>query len=424
LFTDEGGIQPKTYNIWKEVIMKFIKTGLIFSLLVTVGLLFTFAGASAESVKWPKMLVTVSGGHNSPGHIVPLAWTPLHQKDTGVKWRVIGAAATAERIHWLKTGKAQVYYREMHSLGQDIEVGEGYEQDKSGQSRLRIALPGFRQWFGICTFADSGIKTIKDIKPGTTYTVPVAATTLVHFYNAFRRYLDMTPKELVMVAHASFPGAFRAFGQGQAKLVTSSPTGGPTIKWMNSPHGLRFLNWPADSAAEARFAEYLPDVPFGTVELGPKPFRGVRMPVNNWVGTTLADLDPDVVYNLVKWMDENYNRVKGLCTDCTDMTLKGFRDAIDIAFAPIHLGTIRYLREKGMWSEADEARQKYNLWLNNAYIKVYTDAMNMAKQKGLKIAPDNKAWVQLWRDYKKESGLPKVKIMTDDQITAGLRKIK
>lgn len=404
--------------------MRLLKTGLIFTLLLTVGLLFTTVGVSAENVKWPKMLVSVSGGHNSPGHIVPLAWTPLHQRDSGVTWRVVGAAATAERIYWLKTGKAQIYYREMHSLGQDIEVGKGYEQDKSGQSRLRIAFPGFRQWFGISTFADSGINTIKDIKPGTTYTVPVAATTLVHFYNAFRRYLDMTPKELVMIGHASFPGAFRAFGQGQADLVTNSPTGGPTIKWMNSPHGLRFLEWPDDPAAEARFAEYLPDVPFSRVELGPKEFRGIRMPVNNWVGTTLADLDANVVYSLVKWMDENYSRVKGLCADCSDMTLKGFREALDIAFAPVHVGTIRYLKEKGMWSPADDARQKYNLWLNESYIKAYTTALNTAKQKGLKPTPDNKAWVQLWRDYKKNSGLPKVKIMTDEQITAGLRKIK
>ena len=179
----------------------------------------SFSIGSAEAVDWPEMLVSVSGGHTSPGHIVPLAWTPKHQKDARVTWRVVGAAATAERINWLKSGKAQFYYRELHSLGQDIEVGEGYEQDKSGQTRLRIAIHGFPQWFGACAYADRGIKTIKDIKPGTTFVIPVAATTVVHFYHAFRRYLNMSEKELIMIGHASFPGAYRAFGQGQADLV-------------------------------------------------------------------------------------------------------------------------------------------------------------------------------------------------------------
>ncbi len=60
-----------------------------------------------------------------------------------------------------------------------------------------------------------------------------------------------------MVPQASFPGAFRAFGQGRAKLVTSSPDGGPAIQWKGGPHGLVFLDWPEDPEAEARFAEYL-----------------------------------------------------------------------------------------------------------------------------------------------------------------------
>jgi len=278
--------------------------------------------------------------------------------------------------------------------------------------------------FGPCTYADSGIATLDDVKPGTTMTVPVAATTLVHFYQAFRRYMDMTPEEMVMVAHASFPGAYRAFAQGQADLVYTAPDSPNVLEWQGGPHGLRFLDFPEDPAAEARWGEWLPDVPFSKVARGPKEYQGIRMPVNYWVGSSLAELDADVVYNLVKWIDENYDRVKGLCSECNDNTMEYFRESLDYAYAGVHDGTIRYLKEKGMWSAADDARNEYNCWLNDQYVEAYSTAMQMAKDKGLQIAPDNEEWVQLWRDYKKGLGLPRLRIMTDEEIAAALAKIK
>ncbi|MBW1769045.1 MAG: hypothetical protein JRJ65_18610, partial [Deltaproteobacteria bacterium] len=360
----------------------------ILIILVIMAVVAGFTIGPAKAVDWPKIMVSVSGGHSSPGHIIPIAWTPKHQKDEGVTWRVVGAASTAERINWLKTGKAHYYYREWHSLAMDIEVGDGYEQDKSGQTRLRISIQGFPQWFGAAALADQGIKTITDIKPGTTFVVPVAATTLVHFYHAFRRYLDMSEKELVMVGHASFPGAYRAFGLGQAKLVNTSPDGSTALRWKEGRHGLNFMNWPEDPEAEKRFAEYLPDVPFGIVKRGPKEFQGLRMPVNYWSATSLASLDAEVVYNVAKWMDQNYDNLKDLTVECPDMTMANLRDALDYAYCGVHDGLIRYLKEKGLWTAADDNRQKYNVWLNDSYIKLYSAAMKEAKAKGWQIAPD------------------------------------
>jgi len=305
-------------------------------------------------------------------------------------------------------------------------VGEGYEQNVSGLTRLRIALPGFRQWFGPCVFADRGIKTIDDVKPRTTFVVPVAATTEVHFYQAFRRYMDMTPEELIMIGHASFPGAYRAFGQGQADLVFTAPESPNTLAWLTGPHGLRFLDMPEDPEAEARWDEWLPDVPFSRVPegYGPKDFWGIRMPNNYWCATALAELDADVVYNLVKWIDENYKRIEPLTFYTADMTLELLRESLDYAFCGVHDGTIRYLKEKGMWTAADDARNEYNCWLNDQYIEAYTTAMKMADEKGLQVTPDNEEWVQLWKDYKKELGLPRLRIMTDAEIADALAKIK
>jgi len=384
----------------------------------------TPAPAPAKPFQWPSMLVAMGGGTTNPGYIVALSWTPLHEKDTGVAWRVAVAATTAERRQWLYDDKAQFYYDDLHSSNLEVSVGEGCETKAAGQMRLRIALPAFKQSFGLSAFADSGMKTIKDIKPGTTYAVPVASVTVTQFYYAFRRYLNMTEKELIMVPFASFPGAQRAFGQGQAKLIATEPASANTLEWMSGPHGLVFFDWPADKEAEARFHEVLGTVPFTPVTMGPKEYLGIRMPVNLWCAVAKAELDAELVYRLVKWTDENYDRFKDRCAQCSGVTIQHLRDIADTSFIAFHEGTIRYLREKGKWTAADDARQEYNVWLNDQYIKAYTAALKMAGQKGLEVSPTNAQWAELWKNYKKEIGIQPLKIMTDAEIAATLAGIK
>ena len=382
------------------------------------------APAPAKPFQWPSMLVVMAGGTTAPGYVIALSWTPLHEQDTGATWRVVGAASSAERMQWLKDDKAQFYTTDMHTAGEEVSVGMGYETKVAGTMRYRIAWPCHTQSFGACTFADSGIKTIKNIKPGTTFSVPTAAVTVMHFYHAFRRYLNMTEQQLLMLSFASFEGAYRAFSQGQAKLVCTEPAGPSTIEWMSSPHGLTFLDWPEDKEAEARFREFLPDVPFAPVVMGPKEYLGIRMPALLWFAIAKAETDAEVIYRLVKWIDENNDRFKTRCIQCPFVTIQHLRNVADVATVPFHEGTIRYLREKGMWTAADDARQEYNVWLNDQYIKAYTTAMKLGEQKGIQILPTNKEWVEFWKNYKKEIGIPPVKIMTDAEVKAALAQIK
>ena len=362
--------------------------------------------APQKPFQWPSMLVAMGGGTTNPGYIIALSWTPLHEKDTGVAWRVAVAATTAERRQWLYEDKAQFYYDDLHSSNLEVSVGEGCETKAAGQMRLRIALPAFKQSFGLAAFADSGMKTIKDIKPGTTYAVPVASVTVTQFYHAFRRYLNMTEKELIMVPFASFPGAYRAFGQGQAKLVATEPASPTTLEWMSGPHGLMFFDWPADKEAEARFHEVLGTVPFVPVTMGPKEYLGIRMPVNLWCAVAKAELDAELVYRLVKWTDENYDRFKDGAPQCQTMTTEYLVALAKEHYEPLHDGAVRYLEEKGLWTPELQARQDYNIAQLTKWTDAYKTAIEMADDQGIVVNPDNKDWQTLWEGYRASLNLP------------------
>ncbi len=93
------------------------------------------------------------------------------------------------------------------------------------------------------------------------------------------------------------------------------------------------------------------------------------------------------------------------------------------SYIPIHDGAIKYFDEIGMWSEADAKRQEYNVWLSDWYVEAYAEAMTKAKAEKIAINPTNAAWIDFWIDYKNEIGIPKFKIMNDDEITEALKTI-
>jgi len=126
-------------------VMKLFKLGLIVTVLFSFVLSFTFALAQTpeKDWKWPSMLVASAGGVTSPGYVVPVAWTPLHEKEAGVAWRVLGEPSTLTRIRWLINGKIDFWYTDLET-GDDIIHGDkGLITKDTGPFDLRVALPGF-----------------------------------------------------------------------------------------------------------------------------------------------------------------------------------------------------------------------------------------------------------------------------------------
>lgn len=93
-------------------------------------------------------------------------------------------------------------------------------------------------------------------------------------------------------------------------------------------------------------------------------------------------------------------------------------------FLPTHDGAVRFYKEKGLWTDADQTRQDYLVKLVRLYADGYEKCLATAKQKGIKIDPQNEEWNSLWEGYKKDNNFPKFAILSDAEIREAIQKLK
>jgi hypothetical protein len=164
-----------------------------------------------------------------------------------------------------------------------------------------------------------------------------------------------------------------------------------------------------DKEGLARYAKVNRGIAFATNTMGVKSAHGVHMTMNINQYHVRANEDPELIYQLAKWLDENHAKYKDKHTYNEYMSIDVQRDNFTLArhmnYVPVHDGVIRYLKEKGKWTVADTAWNDKNKELVTRYVKTYQAAIAAADQKNIKVAPDNKDWVALWESYKKDFAL-------------------
>jgi len=378
-----------------------------------------------EVYKWPGFFKVFGPSVTYSTYLLTVAWTPLHERDTGTKWRIVPESSSPLGARWLKIGEMDFWATGTTVVIGPTEATFGYATRDGGPFPIRMVWQGDVGCGGIAVRGDSRIKTFADIKPGTKISIWIGAHTLMQLYQAFCAWLQMTEDELIMVPCATNTAAERAILEGKADITYLSSTGTTAYEIASSAHGLRYLALPEDPEAEARYHEVAPQAMFGMVDFGVEEFYGVRGQIVPRGYFTSADvIDEETAYQLAKWLYENFDAYKDLYKEAPRMSLEYFRKTLDQTYAPVHEGTIRYLKEIGQWTSADDARQEYNVRLQNWYIEAYEDALAMADEKGIKVDPVNEEWVELWENYKKEIGIPRLSVMSDEEIAAGLAKLK
>ena len=85
-------------------------------------------------------------------------------------------------------------------------------------------------------------------------------------------------------------------------------------------------------------------------------------------------------------------------------------NVVETWYVPVHDGLIKYLKEKGLWTAAHDARQEQNIELITRYVDAFHEAIDMADEQGIMVDPANEEWMELWANYKKELGLPKFRM--------------
>lgn len=406
--------------------MAFMRRGAVI-LSISLVAAAMMGGRAQADYQWPDRYIIGTSGLGSTGYAMQIAFSNVLQESTGMNVRVLPEDNQSARAKMLKKGK-------IHSIGgegsvaADIVMAEkAYATEEGGPFRIRDIYPtsGLPLATGFFVRGDSEIKSIWDIEPGVKISNLTAIPGMMRSYKALLAWVGLEAEDATFVPFGSYAASMRAVAQGKADIAYGLPVSPVILELESSPHGIRWIDMnpnrsEKDKEGAKRFHKYMPTFLFRQNQMGvesAKGFWGIYSLTGTFVN---ANLDNDFIYHLVKWTAENFSAYKDKHRMLQSRKPEMLKAALPNLFIPLHQGAVRYLKEKGWWSPADQRRQQYNAWLVDRYSDAYEAAKKKASAQGIDIHPDNEKWKSLWNAEK--DSIPIFQIMSDAEISRAIEK--
>jgi TRAP transporter TAXI family solute receptor len=366
----------------------------------------------AAAWEWPEIVYFVSSG--SSGMAKYVSWTSHLENDVGVKVRVIPEASGVARGQMVKERKMLMTAAGKSAFRNTMEALEEFAVSGGGPFQARMVWVHALANSGMFVRADSEIQDIYDIKPGVRFSVWSDRASVLRVPKAILDWAQVPHDEAHFVNSGSYEGAVRAVMDGRADVFWGFPTSPVIFEASSAPHGIRYIdmNGEADPEGAVRFRETSPMYVFGPINTGVPEARGVWGTQGYTLEITSVDSDPELIYQLVKWLHENYDAYAKAYDTNHYMSLEHVEIAAEQSYMPLHEGLVRYLKELGIWTPAHDKRQAENILLFTRYVDAYDEAKQMARDQGIEISPLNRDWIDLWENHKKELGIPEIRMFT------------
>jgi len=293
----------------------------------------------------------------------------------------------------------------------DDATGVGnYGGRELGPWQHHIVWAMFKGGMGYAVKGDSGIKTPYDIKPGMKILyLSFLGPTGRLWMDSLLAWGQVDPEDVEWVPGGNINAMSTMLRDGRVDVTAGFPSSPVWLELEASPGGLSWiaLNSDEDPEGATRYLELDSTVSFGVYGASGAPSAaGIWMQSSLQSHSSAGDTDPELIYNLVKWFDENYDKYKDAHPWAVHMTIENTMTLAETSFMPIHAGTVKYLEEKGLWTPAHEARRQQNIDLIDRYVEAHQTAIAMADEKKIVVSPANEEWNELWENYKKELNLP------------------
>lgn len=373
--------------------------------------------------KWPSEISIITTGTGSTPHVTASAWGAVLEKTQGPKVRIVPEDNSVSIDIQIKGGKFDMW-QAGHTVWVDaMEARVGFATKEAGPAPVSAVWLGGNSYLPYYVRGDSAIKTWADLKAGYSYAVWMGSPTFVTQYHALRAWLNLSEQEFRAANFGSMEASMKAPYEGKADITYISANSPYMYEAVAGPKGVRIIDVPLqDLEGMKRFRNVAPEWLFGTVPKGhgPEIGWGHTSMFNPHLIMARTDLPVDLVYNLAKWLDENYKAYVSDAGLLRDMTREQWRMYLNQIEHPVHEGTIKYMKEIGLWTAADSTRQEYNSKLQKWYTLAFKSAVSAAEAKGIGVNPANKDWVAFWAQSKKDLGIPRTEILRDEEITARL----
>jgi uncharacterized protein len=327
----------------------------------------------------------------SAGYAEASAIADAFGKEYGTRIRIQPSGSSIGRLQPVVAGQADYGFLATETFF-SAEGTYDFADRRWGPQDLR-ALAGRPASFGMPTAADAGIESIADAA-GKRVAFVAGNPSVNVKCDAILAFAGLTRDDVEAIMFPTYGAAMSSLAQGQADATCTTTTPSQLYELEESPRGIHWVDVPADDEEGwARveeiapfFAPYTETVGAGLSEENSADMLAYRYPVL----VTMADTSADEVYAMTKALDETF----GLYKDATAVMPRWeLSDAgtppID---APFHEGAIRYLKEKGIWTEEHEAWNQKRLERLNAILAAWDEAM--AEGEGM----SDEEFATLWEE--------------------------
>jgi TRAP transporter TAXI family solute receptor len=374
--------------------MTFFSKRLLLSAALSLGLL---SPAWADDVKMPDTMIWTAYDLGSSGYVEASAIADAMIKKYGTQVRILPSGTSVGRLLPLKGGKAQFGW-----LANEVyfasEALFDFSNPTWGPQDLRI-LMGRPAYFGIAVAADGGIKEPQDLRGKRVARIKANPSINVKT-EAVMAFAGLSWDDVTVVEMPSYGAALRGLVDGQVDAVGSVPTAATMFEMEASNAGLAWVDVPPDNAAGWEgltkvapfFAPGIATAGAGITGKHPYNLVAYRYPML----TVYANADEDQVYTMMKAMDETYEVYQSTGPTMPKWQLS--ESGVTPADAPFHPGAIRYLKEKGIWTEKDQAWNDQRIARMEAVRQAWIAAQDAAKAQKVR----DEDWPAFWDAWRKD----------------------
>ncbi len=270
-------------------------------------------------------------------------------KTTDIRAAVQPNAGTGVMIPLVANGELDFGFSNTIELNQAIE-GNGVFTGRPNPN-LRIVARLFPAQVGLLVRTDSDIYKIADLR-GAKITTGYQSTPVLH--DLIRAMLISGGLSLDDIQQVPVPSLVRgaeAFVSGRADVTFFAAGAGKVNEINSSVGGVRFISLSANDN-NVKLMQSVVKQTYVSV-LNPRPgLSGILKPTSlltyEYTMMARADLDSEIVYSVIKAMDNN----KDMLTNSSGAFRRMDRDKIMMDLgAEYHAGAIKYFKESGLWNK-------------------------------------------------------------------------
>lgn len=361
-----------------------------FKLGAAIGGLMALGAFNASAADLPGTMVWTAYEVGSAGYAEASAIADAFGKEFGTRVRIQPSGSGIGRLQPLLQGRADYAFLATEAFF----LAEGafdFATPEWGPKQLR-AVAGRPAGISLIAAADAGIDTVADAR-GKRIAFVAGNPSVNVKCEAILAFGGLTLDDVNVVMFPTYAAAMSSMTRNESDATCTTPTTSQLYELAESRRGIHYPPLDADNAEGwAGLLKVLPIMgPWDeTIAAGLKDGEIAKMAAYRYpVITTTADKTADEVYTFIKALDESFDLYKdGTATMGRWALEQSGRPAIDV---PFHEGAVRYLKEKGIWTDEDEEWNQKRIERMDAVVAAW--APFLEANKGLTGEAFADAWM-------------------------------